>query len=255
MSKRIQSIERAVAVLRLLARGPDGLGLVDLANALGLPKGTVHGIVRTLLAVGFVEQDRKSGRYRLGAALLHLGSSYLDGNELRACAINWSDPLAARTGTAVRVGRLLGGRVVVVHHVFRPDDTVQVLEVGTSLPSHASALGKVLLAFDPDAVGALKGEALIAFTHRTVTTRAELVGQLAAVRRRGWAAECEEYSLGEASIAAPIRDHGGFVVGAIGIGATPRTLFHPPDRPRPELVDQVLRTAEAISREVGGRRS
>jgi DNA-binding IclR family transcriptional regulator len=55
----------------------------------GLPKGTVYGILRTLLSVGFVEQDPESGKYRMGAAPLHLGSSYLDGNELRARALNW----------------------------------------------------------------------------------------------------------------------------------------------------------------------
>jgi DNA-binding IclR family transcriptional regulator len=253
MSKNVQSIERAAAVLRSLARGPDGQGVVDLANSLGLPKGTTHGIVRTLQAVGFVEQDRKTGRYRLGAALLHLGSSYLDANELRACAINWSDPLAARTGAAVRVGRLLDRQVMVVHHVFRPDDTVQVLEVGTLLPSHASALGKVLLAFDSTAVGALEGEELPWFTHRTVVQRSALVKELATIREHGWASEREEYSLGESGIAAPIRDHGGFVVGAVGITGTPRTLFQGPT-PRPELVSQVIGTAQAISREVGGRR-
>lgn len=254
MTKNVQSIERAAAVLRSLARGPDGQGVVDLANSLGLAKGTTHGIVRTLQAVGFVEQDRKTSRYRLGAALLHLGNSYLDANELRACAINWSDPLAARTGAAVQVGRLMDGKVTVIHHVFRPDDTAQVLEVGTLLPSHASALGKVLLAFDPTAVRALEGEALPWFTHRTVVQRSILVKELAAIRERGWSCEREEHALGEASIAAPIRDNGGFVVGAVGIIGTPRMLFQA-SSPRPELVSQVAGTAQAISREVAGRRS
>ena len=63
----------------------------------GLPKGTVHGILRTLQLVGFVEQDAESGKYQLGAALLHMGSSYLDGNELRTRALNWADSLAARS--------------------------------------------------------------------------------------------------------------------------------------------------------------
>src|SRR5829696_3315687 len=84
VSRSIQSIERAAAVLRLLARGPGRLGVVELSTALGLPKGTVHGILRTLTSVGFVEQDSDTGKYQLGAALLHLGTSYLDVNELRS---------------------------------------------------------------------------------------------------------------------------------------------------------------------------
>ena len=119
---------------------------MDLAGELGLPKGTVHGILRTLHEVGFVEQDAETGKYQLGAALLHMGSSYLDGNELRTRALNWSDALASRSSESVRIGTLHEGQVLVVHHVFRPDDSRQALEVGALLPAHATAMGKVLLA-------------------------------------------------------------------------------------------------------------
>jgi DNA-binding IclR family transcriptional regulator len=82
----------------------------------------------------------------MGAALLHLGSSYLDENELRARALTWSDWLAARTNETVRLGTLHDAQVLVVHHVFRPDNSPQTLEIGRLLPVHATALGKVLLA-------------------------------------------------------------------------------------------------------------
>ncbi len=146
MATRIQSIERAAAILRLLSGRNRRLGVVQLSGELGLPKGTVHGILQTLAGVGFVEQDEETGKYQLGAALLHMGSSYLDGNELRARALNWADALAARSGESVRIGTLHEGRVLVVHHVFRPDDSRQALEVGALQPAHASAMGKVLLA-------------------------------------------------------------------------------------------------------------
>ena len=74
MPKPIQSIARASAILRLLSGRTRRLGLAELAGELGLPKGTVYGILRTLLSVGFVEQDPESGKYRMGAALLHLGT-------------------------------------------------------------------------------------------------------------------------------------------------------------------------------------
>ena len=146
MAVPIQSIERAAAILRLLSGRNRRLGVAQLAGELELPKGTVHGILRTLAHVGFVEQDEESGKYQLGAALLHMGSSYLDGNELRARALNWSDSLAARSGESVRIGTLHEANVLVVHHVFRPDDSRQALEVGALLPAHATAMGKVLLA-------------------------------------------------------------------------------------------------------------
>src|SRR6201989_1175589 len=146
MPGNIQSIERAAAILRLLSGRSKRLGVVDLAGELGLSKGTVHGLLRTLQHVGFVEQDSDSGKYQLGAALLHMGSSYLDGNELRTRALNWSDSLASRTHESVRIGTLHEGQVLIVHHVFRPDDSLQALEVGALLPAHATAIGKALLA-------------------------------------------------------------------------------------------------------------
>src|SRR2546421_2102593 len=137
MPGNIQSIERAATILRLLSGRNRLLGVVDIAGEMALPKGTVHGLLRTLTSVGFVEQDADSGKYRLGAALLHMGSSYLDGNELRARALNWSDSLATRTGEAVRLGTLHEQRGLIVHHGFRPDNTVQALDVGTLLPAPA----------------------------------------------------------------------------------------------------------------------
>src|SRR3954471_9471580 len=167
MAGPLQSIERAAAILRLRAGCSRRLGLGEVASSLGLAKGTAHGILRTLQHVDFVEQDPATGKYRLGAALLHLGTSYLDVNELRSRAINWADALAARSGEAVRIGTPLDGKVLVVHHVFRPDDTLQTLDVGALLPAHATALGKVLLAYDAEAAAALHG--LEPFTRRTTT--------------------------------------------------------------------------------------
>ena len=104
---------------------PGAWGWGRSPTSLGLAQGTTHGILRTLQRVGFVEQDKESGKYQLGATLLHLGTSYLDVNELRSRAINWADALAARSGEAVRIGTPLERQVLVVHHVFRPDDTLQ----------------------------------------------------------------------------------------------------------------------------------
>ena len=252
VSKSIQSIERAAAVLRLLARGPGRLGVVELAAALGLPKGTVHGILRTLAGVGFVEQDSGTGKYQLGAALLHLGTSYLDVNELRSRAINWADALASRSGEAVRIGTLLDGRALVVHHVFRPDDSLQTVEIGQLLPPHACALGKVLLAYDRAAAGAAAKD-LSPYTRRTLGTPAGLDAALAQVRERGWAAEAEEMSMGVAGVAAAIRGHGGLVVGAIGITGAVDRICERSGAPRAGLVGQVQDAARAVSRELGHR--
>ena len=250
MPGSIQSIERAAAILRLLSGRSRRLGVAELAGELGLPKGTVHGILRTLLHVGFVEQDAESGKYQLGAALLHMGSSYLDGNELRTRALNWADALAARANESVRIGTLHEGRALVVHHVFRPDNSRQALEVGALLPGHATAIGKVLLAHNPYATEALIDAGLDPIMAGTVTEPEALREELSAVRERGWASDVEELVAGEVSLAAPIQDRRGATVGAIGISGPIERLCDG-SGPRSELISYVREAARAVSRDLG----
>jgi DNA-binding IclR family transcriptional regulator len=246
----IQSIERAAAILRLLSGRERRLGVAQIAGELDLPKGTVHGILRTLTGVGFVEQDESTGKYQLGAALLHMGSSYLDGNELRARALNWADALAARADESVRIGTLHDTKVLVVHHVFRPDDSRQALEVGALLPSHATAMGKVLLASNRYASTELASAALPSYTAATMTDWDVLAPALQEVLERGWAADVEELVVGVASIAAPILDRRGVTVGAIGISGPVERLIQS-GAPRTDLVSFVREAARAVSRDLG----
>ena len=248
----IQSVDRAARILKALAGGSRRLGVSQLADQLGLSRPTVHGLLQTLQAHGFVEQDRDSDKYQLGPGLLHLGSSYLDFNELRARSLVHAERLAQHTGEAVRVGVLHGASVVVVHHVFRPDAAFQVLEVGAQLPAHASALGKAILAFQPEQVlNDLIAEPPPRLTNRTLTAAA-LIAELQDVRESGVARERDEGVLGESSLAAPISDHSGHAIGAIGVvGETLRIL---PRRPAKGLPEAVADAARRISRELGALR-
>src|SRR5699024_1356683 len=115
----------------------------------------------------------------LGTALLHLGAGYVDVNELRSRAMNWTDALAARSGETVRIATPAEGGVLVVHHVFRPDDTAQSLEIGAVLPAHATALGKALLAHDNGLVVSVRNAEPASFTRRTLAS-ADLERALAA---------------------------------------------------------------------------
>jgi DNA-binding IclR family transcriptional regulator len=245
----VQSIERAAAVLRLLAGGSGRMSLGEIAHALDLAKGTAHGILSTLRHVGFVDQDRVTGHYLLGTALLQLGTSYLDVNELRSRAINWADPLAARSGEAVRIGAVLDGQALVVHHVFRPDDTFQTLDSGTVLPLHATAIGKVLIAYR--AGGVVPAKKLDRFTRRTILSPRALAAELQQIRDTGWSFEAEEMTPGIASVAAPIRGYGGLVVGAIGISGLVERICDSHYHPHQHLVAYVRDAARAISRDLG----
>lgn len=250
VARQIQSIERAAAILKLLSSGQRRLGVVELAQYMGLPKGTVHGILVTLTHIGFVEQDRATGKYQLGATVLRLGNSYLDGNELRNISINWADALAARSREAVQIGTRHDGGALIVHHVFRPDDSLQSLEVGTVLPLHSTALGKVLLAFGAEELDDVLTMPLERSASRTTVSSRDLEIELGDIRTGGWAGEVNELVDGQAAIAAPIRDDRDFVVGSIGIRGAVERLCEPDLSLRRGLVTFVLDAATAISREL-----
>jgi DNA-binding IclR family transcriptional regulator len=215
-----------------------------------MPKGTVYGILRTLEKVGFVEQDPDSGKYQIGPALLHIGSRYLEDNELRLRALSWSDNLSTRSGESVRIGTPHENLVLVVHRVIRPDDTPQALPVGSLIPLHATALGKALLAHRRDLASALAKRDLASCTSATVTARKRLKTQLENVADRGWADDVGEFLPGVASIAAPIEGRHRAVIGAIAIsGPIERVCV---DRsPRPDLAAYVMDSARSIARELG----
>ena len=250
MPGHIQSIERAAAILRLLSGRSLRLGVAELAGELGLPKGTVFGILKTLREVGFVEQDRDSGKYQLGPALLHMGSSYLDGNELRTRALNWADALATRSGESVRIGTLHEHQVLIVHHVFRPDDTRQALEVGSLLPTHATALGKALLANHDYVAGDARqwraGELHTRPPSPTSRGCAESSRRPPSAAGPATSASC--------SRASPRSRRRSRIAGGDGR----RDRDRGPDRaavrqqpPRAEFVDYVMEAARAVSRELG----
>src|ERR1043166_8417716 len=193
----IQSVDRAIRILKALSAGPGRLGVSELSDRLGLAKGTVHGLLRTLQAHGLVEQHPDSDKYQLGPQLLLLSNRYLDLSELRSRSLAYSEALAGRADEAVRVGAFNGDGMLVVHHVFRPDTSLQILEVGSLLPLHATALGKAVLAYlDQDVWGDLVGARPAKLTGQTLTAAA-LGRDLDAVRERGYALEKEEAVLGE----------------------------------------------------------
>jgi DNA-binding IclR family transcriptional regulator len=249
----VQSVRRAVQVLRELAAGGPRLGVTELAERVGVAKPTVHALLRTLEGEGLVVQDTESGKYQLGPGLLQLGNAYLDTQELRARSLTWADALATQTNEAVWVTVLTGDHVFVVHHAFRPEGAVQILEVGASIPWSTCALGKAIVAFLPaERTADLLAGVLPALTGWSVTDAVLLDAQLDEVRKTGHALEDQESALGDAGIAAPVFDRSGGVVGAIGIIGPVERLLN--ETTRQEHVVAVREVARHLSRELGAGR-
>jgi DNA-binding IclR family transcriptional regulator len=249
----IQSIERAAAVLRLLGGAGRPLALAEVAAPLDLPRPTVHGILRTLRDVGFVDQDRDTGRYSLGPGLGRLDGGW-DRHELRSRAMNWADSLAGSSGREVLLGMPVGSGAEVVHHVFRPDGSPQRLRTGQVLPLHATAIGKCLLAFAPVALPPPRQLDLQRYTGRTVATVDKLVEHLAVARHRGWAGELSEHRAGVGGVAAPLRTTGGLVVGALGVEGPAEELFGGGGMPSSRLIEQLANAARENAAGLGVNR-
>jgi DNA-binding IclR family transcriptional regulator len=246
----IQSVERAAGILAVLGSGTPRLGVTEIAERVGLAKPTVHGLLRTLVKHDLVVQDPATGKYSLGVGVLQLSNAYLDGSDLRARSLHWAQELAIKANEAVWVAALSGTRVIVLHHVFRPDNTLQILEVGAAVPWHACALGHAIVAHLPaeDAAHVLKVERS-SLTGRTKTSRAALAQALARVRRRGYAVEDQEATVGDAGIAAPVLTGHGMVAGAIGLTGPAERLLDPDTKD--DLARAVIHAAEGISRDIG----
>lgn len=242
----IQSVDRAIRILGAL-QGARRLSLGEIATQLELPPSTTHGIIKTLVHHGMVEQDPDSSRYQLGPAVLLLGNVYLDTLELRSRSTQWAEELTRRTGYAVRVGVLLDTDTVIIHHVPRPDGTRQMPEVGIVVPAHACAIGKALLAHRPRRTEKLLASGpLRNMTGETIVDPQALRKELDEVAEIGIATEKDEAVLGDAGLGAPIYGPTGKVIGAIEI-VMPSTEW-----PIAESSVVALReTARNISRELG----
>jgi DNA-binding IclR family transcriptional regulator len=251
MAKTIQSIERAAAVLRVLGTAGRPLPLAEIAEATALAKPTVFGITRTLRDTGLVRQDPHTSAYSLGDGALDLERASIDPNDLRAHAMNWADALAARTRLEVLIAVPHFAGAHVVHHVFRPDNSHQVLRVNEVLPFHATALGKALLAF---AAGVTTSPAFEPYTHRTITRRVTFAADMAATRARGWAVENGEFEPDVAAVAMPLRSYGGLGVGAVAVLGPTHLVLGSGSSPHDYLLGAVADTAAAISRSVASAR-
>ena len=215
----------------------------------GLRISTAHRIVRALVAADLMEQDPRTERYRLGGALHLLGmraAEQLGYQDARGVL----DELAHETGESASLG-IRRDHMVQVVLVSSSDQRLRYdHELGGAIPVHASAMGKVLLAYtEGDPRSAVRGLGrLERFTPRTVTTKRDLSAQLAAVRQQGFAINNEERYVGVVGIAAPVIDWTGNVVAAVGVQG-PRARF---DRTYETQVAQaVVRAGRQLSHQSG----
>jgi IclR family transcriptional regulator, KDG regulon repressor len=248
---RLSSVANAILLMKSFSDEQSELGISALAARLGLAKSTVHRLASTLVEAGMLEQNKETGKYRLGLAVFELGSLVRRRIDISLEAKPWLMTLREQTGETVDLSILDHGGVVCVN--FLESKKVNRISSGIGLrkPVHCTAEGKALIAFQPAAtIERMIGAKLDRRTPRTLVEPGELKEELANIRARGYATDDEEYELGVRSIAAPIRDDSGNSVAAVGVtGPTQRLTKNRLQG----LARFVIDAAKAISLRLGDR--
>jgi DNA-binding IclR family transcriptional regulator len=240
MSNTLQSVDRALRILRSFEEEGQEKTLGELASLLGVHKSTASRLAATLRKHGLLERDPGSERFRLGPELARLGMLAVGDRSLVDVARGPMAELAAATEETVTLGVMHGGELTTVaqiasRHVVGPQNWV-----GRRTPLHATSDGKVWLAFGD---AELPPGRLDALTERTHTRRADLGHELELVRRRGWAAAIGELEHGLNGVAAPVIDSSGRFLAALSVSG-PSYRVTPDDVPR--LAETCRRAADAI---------
>ncbi|HZB02044.1 MAG TPA: IclR family transcriptional regulator [Actinomycetota bacterium] len=243
------SVDRVVSVLELLAETPDGLGVSEVADALGVHKTTGSRLLGTLAARGLLERDPVTRRYWLGTGIVGLAGAAIARLRVVSQARPELERLSALTSETVNLAILNGRHVVYVDQVTPRQAVVMANWVGRRSPAHASSSGKVLLAFGDELVRrAVLSHRLEQLTPRTVTDKARLGAILASARRQGYVRSSGELEEGLVTIAAPVLVHGRAVAAVSVSGPS----FRIPARDQPHLAHLAIDAATAVGRRIGG---
>jgi IclR family transcriptional regulator, pca regulon regulatory protein len=218
----IRSLVHGLEVLEELGASPRGLTLTEIARALGRGKATTFRYLATLAGRGYLDQDPESRRYTPAVRVLRLGGAYLAALSLPELAFPHLEHLATEVGESVNMAVLDEAEVVYVARVGARRILSTNLSVGSRLPAHCTALGKVLLAHlaPSERERRLRGLPLTRFTPKTLTSLPRLRGDLEEVRRRGYAVNDQELDLGLRSCAAPVFDRRGAAVAAVNVSVS-----------------------------------
>jgi IclR family KDG regulon transcriptional repressor len=213
----VQSVDRAVTVLQILAREGD-VGVTDLAHELHVHKSTVSRLVSVLERRGLVEQDGQRGKYRLGHGILTLANATVARLDVVQASRPVTAALAHEVGETINVATLSGQHALYLDQTEASNALRSHNWVGQRVPLHATSNGKVLLAWrSPEERQALLEQPLTRYTRRTITSARRLTQELDEVRARGFAKAVDELEIGLVAVAAPVRGPDGTVIASMSI--------------------------------------
>lgn len=245
----IQSIKRASDILALFIDEKKPLGITEFSKRLGLAKTTIAGIVATLEAIGYLEKDPYTSKYRLGPQLFQLGMKCATNMDLVTIGRAWMERLCFQFMESVNVGMLVGDKVTIVMRI-EPENRYMVFpQAGSVIPTHSTCIGKVLMAFldDPRRDSLIKSCLFESLTPNTITQPGPFLEELEQVRKGGISFDRQESISGLAGIGGPIFNHTGTVIAAFAITGNPDTIARRQD----DIIEAVKFTSAQVSSQLG----
>jgi DNA-binding IclR family transcriptional regulator len=246
----LKSLRRAAQILAQFTPRTPTREPLEIIRAVGLPRSTGYRFVQTMVELGLLDRDADTGRLRPGLSFVSLGQLAQQQFELGRVARPFMDTLARDTEETVLLAVLRDGRAYCAEKVESVHRIRLSFDLGASLPLHAGASSKILLAqlAEAEVDRVIRRHGLPRFTHRTITTAARLKTELARIRQRGYAVSIEEYDPGAWAISAPVAgSRDGTIAGLTLSGPVQRLT---PER-QAEWIAAVCRTAGMISMKLG----
>jgi len=244
-SGMIQSVVMTGQIIEALAAAGQPMRLTALANQLGEAKAKMHRHLSTLKHLGFVDQDAQTECYRLGPKLVHIGQAAIDQFDLRRLAEPYMVRLRDLTHQTIVLSMPASGDAIVNAVVDSPNLVTISVRLGYRLPAHASAQGRVTLAFTPSATQQrILARKLQSFTPHTITDVPALRQRLARIREQLYDVSMDETLLGISAVAAPILNFDNELVGAIAVVGTTQYVHDPVE---PEQLQLLRACTKAMS--------
>jgi DNA-binding IclR family transcriptional regulator len=246
----INSILRASNILRCFLGEKSHFKISELARQLELDRSTTYRILLSLEKCGFVEKDERTGEYSLGLSAFEIGNTYLRRLDILQVSKPIMTELALKVQETVHLAVLSDMEILYIDKVDSPRTLGVMSKIGQRGPLYCTALGKTLLAFQPeDAQSRIIHKMRLApLTPRTITSKQKLVEELKTIRKQGYALDRREIEEEVECIGAPIRNHLREVIAALSISGPQRKIGIPEEK---DFVGEVVKAAGLISAKLG----
>ncbi len=248
----VQSLNRGLLLLKRIAEaGRNGLTLTDAALQVGIAASTTHRLLNTLEQAGFVRRDPELGLWHIGLTAFSVGNGFLASRDVVARARPHMKRLMEQVGETVNLAVMHQGEAVYIAQVECMEVMRMIVELGSRVPIHGSAVGKAMMAWmsDAEVESALRYHGLAALTAHTITTMASLKANLAESRMRRYASDLEEHTIGLHCVATAVFNKDGEPIAALSVSGPKARMTL---QRLPELGALVDRAAAEITREIGG---